>query len=122
MKETTNMNLDKQEQKFIAENITRYDVVTGITVNEMEVRIHYKEHGGTGSTALYRTANVADIYAHGEEKRKEAKGAIVDSLRDTRAKIKKFGSWDKYLKSEGKAYKAFDRDGWMKNTEAGKEL
>jgi hypothetical protein len=100
MKETT-MNLNKEEQQFIAENITRYDVVTNLTVDNIEIRIHGKAHGGSGSTALYRTANVADIY---------------------RAKIKKFGSWDKYLKSEGKTYKAFDPDGWMINTEAGKEL
>ena len=77
MKETT-MNLTKEEQQFIAENITRYDVVTNLTVDNIEIRIHGKAHGGSGSTALYRTANVADIYAHGEEKRKEAKGAIAD--------------------------------------------
>ena len=95
MKETTNMNLDKQEQKFIAENITRYDVVTGITVNEMEVRIHYKEHGGTGSTAMYRTANIADIYAH-----VASQAAAIDRA---------FGGG------------GFDSKGWMKNTKAGKE-
>ena len=121
MKETT-MKLNKEEQQFIAENITRYDVVTNLTVDNIEIRIHGKAHGGSGSTALYRTANVADIYAHGEEKRKESKGAIADCLRNNRAKITKFGSWDKYLKSEGKTYKAFDPDGWMINTEAGKEL
>ena len=121
MKETT-MKLNKEEQQFIAENITRYDVVTNLTVDNIEIRIHGKAHGGSGSTALYRTANVADIYAHGEEKRKESQGAIADCLRNNRAKIKKFGSWDKYLKSEGKAYKAFDPDGWMINSEAGKEL
>ena len=119
MKETT-MNLTKAEQQYIAENITRYDVVTNLTVDNIEIRIHGKAHGGTGSTALYRTANIADIYAHGVEKRKEA---IADSLRDTLtakvAKIKKFGSWDKYLKSE--ADKLFDSDGWMLNSEAGKE-
>ena len=61
MKETT-MKLNKEEQQFIAENITRYDVVTDITVDDVEIRIHGKAHGGTGSTALYRTANVADTY------------------------------------------------------------
>ena len=58
------MNLNKEEQQFIADNITRYDVVTGITVDDIEVRIHGKAHGGTASTAMYRTANIADIYAH----------------------------------------------------------
>ena len=119
MKETT-MNLTKEEQQFIAENITRYDVVTTLTVDNIEIRIHGKAHGGSGSTALYRTANVADIYAHGEEKRKESKGVIADCLRDNRAKIKKFGSWDKFLMNE--APELFEPDGWMKNTEAGKEL
>ena len=71
MKETT-MNINKEEQQFIAENITRYDVVTDITVDDIEIRIHGKAHGGTGSTALYRIADVADIYAHVEEKCKEA--------------------------------------------------
>ena len=70
------MNLNKEEQQFIADNITRYDVVTGITVDDIEVRIHYKEHGGTGSTAIYRTANIADIYAHAVAKTKRAKAQL----------------------------------------------
>ena len=93
MKETTNMKLNKEEQKFIAENITRYDVVTGITVNEIEVRIHGKAHGGTASTAMYRTANIADIYAH-------VQARLIDSA---------FGGG------------GFDSKGWMINSEAGKE-
>jgi len=120
MKETT-MKINKEEQQFIAENITRYDVVTDITVDDIEIRIHGKAHGGTGSTALYRITDVADIYAHVEEKCKESKGAM-SRWENHRAKIKKFGSWDNYLKSEGKAYNAFDPDGWMINSEAGKEL
>ena len=50
---------------------------------------------------------MADIYAHVEEKCKESKGAM-SRWENHRAKIKKFGSWDNYLKSEGKAYNAFD--------------
>ena len=105
MKETT-MKLNKEEQQFIAENITRYDVVTNLTVDNIEIRIHGKAHGGTGSTALYRTANVADIYTHGEEKCKEAKVARPAPLRDNHAKVK---LWHR------------DSKGWMKNTEAGRE-
>ena len=115
MKETT-MNLTKEEQQFIAENITRYDVVTDITVDDIEIRIHGKAHGGTGSTALYRTANVADIYAHGEEKYKEACGAIADcASRPWPAD----GVWNDYLRrvEEDEAI----ANGWMKNTEAGRE-
>ena len=116
MKETT-MNLTKEEQQFIAENITRYDVVTNLTVDNIEIRIHGKAHGGSGSTALYRTANVADIYAHGEEKYKEAKGAIADrASRPWPAD----GVGNEYLQSE--EYKLFDSKGWMINSEAGKEL
>ena len=105
MKETT-MNINKEEQQFIAENITRYDVVTDITVDDIEIRIHGKAHGGTGSTALYRIADVADIYAHVEGKCKEAKVARPAPLRDNRAKVK---LWHR------------DSKGWMKNTEAGRE-
>ena len=86
MKETT-MNINKEEQQFIAENITRYDVVTDITVDDIEIRIHGKAHGGRASTAFYRIADVADIYAHVEEKCKEAKVARPTPLRDNRAKV-----------------------------------
>ena len=82
MKETT-MNLNKEEQNWVADNITRYDVVTDITVNDMEVRIHGQAYGGRASTAIYRTNKVADIYAHVEAK--------------------------------------FDANGWMINSEAGRE-
>ena len=61
-------------------------MVTDITVDDIEIRIHGKAHGGTGSTALYRIANVADIYAHVEEKCKEAKGAIADCVLAPRAR------------------------------------
>ena len=105
MKETT-MNINKEEQQFIAENITRYDVVTDITVDDIEIRIHGKAHGGTGSTALYRIADVADIYAHVEEKCKEANVARPAPLRDNRAKVK---LWHP------------DSKGWKKNSEAGRE-
>ena len=58
------MNLNKEEQQFIADNITRYDVVTGITVDDIEVRIHGKAHGGHGKhSAIYRTANGRHIRA-----------------------------------------------------------
>ena len=58
------MKLNKEEQEFIAENITKFDVVTGITVNEIEVRIHGEHFGGVGSTAVYRTNDIKAIYAH----------------------------------------------------------
>ena len=58
------MKLDKKEQEFIAENITRFDVVTEIEVNDIEVRIHGKHFGGVGSAAIYRTNDIKAIYSH----------------------------------------------------------
>lgn len=65
------MKLNKEEQEFIAENITKFDVVTGITVDEIEVRIHGKHFGGIGSTAMYRTNDMAKIWKHSTDKIKK---------------------------------------------------
>lgn len=70
------MKLNKQEQEFIQENITKFDVVTGITVNEIEVRIHGEHFGGVGSAAIYRTKDIKAIYAHTLGKCVEAKKAL----------------------------------------------
>ena len=56
------MKLNKEEQEFIAENITNFDVVTGIEVNDVEVRIHGEHFGGVGSTAIYRTNDMKVIW------------------------------------------------------------
>ena len=58
------MKLNKEEQEFIAENITRFDVVTEIEVNDIEVRIHGKHFGGIGSAAIYRTRDMSKIWKH----------------------------------------------------------
>ena len=58
------MRLDKEEQEFIKESITKFDVVTGITVSNIEIRIHGEHFGGVGSTAMYRTNDIAAIYSH----------------------------------------------------------
>ena len=65
------MKLNKKEQEFIAENITRFDVVTGIEVNDIEVRIHGEHFGGIGSTAMYRTNDMAKIWKHSTDKIKK---------------------------------------------------
>ena len=65
------MKLNKEEQEFIAENITKFDVVTGITVDEIEVHIHGKHFGGIGSTAMYRTNDMAKIWKHSTDKIKK---------------------------------------------------
>ena len=70
------MRLNKEEQEFIAENITKFDVVTGITVNEIEVRVHGEHFGGVGSSAMYRTNDIKAIYAHTHAQCVEAEKAV----------------------------------------------
>ena len=65
------MKLNKEEQEFIAENITNFDVVTEIEVNDIEVRIHGEHFGGIGSTAIYRTNDMAKIWKHSTDKIKK---------------------------------------------------
>jgi hypothetical protein len=80
------MKLNKEEQEFIAENITKFDVVTEITVNEIEIRIHGATLNAEGkktsvqSTAVYRTNDIKAIYAHTYKQAVEAKKA-VDAIR-----------------------------------------
>ena len=70
------MKLNKEEQEFIAENITRFDVVTEIEVNDIEVRIYGEHHGGVGSTAIYRTNDIKAIYSHCHAQCVEAEKAV----------------------------------------------
>ena len=76
MKNMRNIKLNKKEQEFIAENITKFDVVTGITVDEIEVRIHGEHFGGVGSSAIYRTNDIKAIYSHAHAKCVEADKAV----------------------------------------------
>ena len=70
-----NMNnrirLNKKEQEFIAENITRFDVVTEFEINDIEVRIHGEHFGGVGSAAIYRTNDMKMIWNHTTNKIKK---------------------------------------------------
>ena len=70
------MKLNKEEQEFIAENITRFDVVTEIEVDDIEVRIYGEHHGGVGSAAIYRTNDIKAIYAHTHAQCVEAEKAV----------------------------------------------
>lgn len=76
------VKLNKKEQEFIAENVCKFDVVTGITVNEIEVRIHGATLNAEGketsvqSCALYRTNDIKAIYSHTLGKCVEAKKAL----------------------------------------------
>ena len=65
------MKLNKEEQEFIAENITKFDVVTEIEVNDIEVRIYGEHFGGVGSAAIYRTNDIKAIWVHTTDKIKK---------------------------------------------------
>ena len=78
-----NMKLTKSEQEFIAENITKFDMVTGITVDEIEVRIHgaYLNKDGKqtaiGSAAVYRTKDLSRIWDNTTKNIKEIEANIA---------------------------------------------
>ena len=90
------MKLNKEEQEFIAENITKFDVVTGITVNDIEIRIHGEHFGGIGSAAIYRTNDIKAIYAHTHAKCVEAEKA-VNEIRNRGSKGTKVLSYEENL-------------------------
>ena len=96
MKENMKMKLNKEEQEFIAENITRFDVVTQIEVNDIEIRIHGEHFGGVGSAAIYRTNDIKAIYAHTHAKCVEAEKA-VNEIRNRGSKGTKVLSYEENL-------------------------
>jgi len=77
------MKLDKEEIEFVSEHMLKYDVIDGITVNDIEVRIHGSylndegERTASGSSATYRTKDVRVMYAYHHQKAREA----MDSLK-----------------------------------------
>ena len=78
------MKLDKEEQEFIAENITRFDVVTEIEVNDIEVRIHGEHFGGVGSAAIYRTNDIKAIWNHTTDKIKKIEKNLGSGSKGTK--------------------------------------
>ena len=90
------MKLNKEEQEFIAENITRFDVVTEIEVNDIEVRIYGKHHGGVGSAAIYRTNDIKAIYSHCHAECVEAEKA-VNEIRNRGSKGTKVLTYEESL-------------------------
>ena len=78
MKNMKNIRLTKEEQEFIAENITRFDVVTQIEVNDIEVRIHGEHFGGVGSAAIYRTNDIKAIWNHTTDKIKKLEKSLME--------------------------------------------
>jgi len=90
------MKLNKEEQEFIAENITRFDVVTEIEVNDIEVRIYGEHFGGVGSTAIYRTNDIKAIYSHCHAQCVEAEKA-VNEIRNRGSKGTKVLSYEESM-------------------------
>ena len=74
-----NIKLNKEEQEFIAENITNFDVVTKIEINDVEVRIHGEHFGGVGSAAIYRTNDMKVIWNHTTDKIKKIENELEKS-------------------------------------------
>ncbi len=75
------MHLNRKEIEFVAENITRFDEVTQIKVNDVEVRIHGRASGGTFTAALYRTSDMCAIYKYHLSERQEAQKRIEEIAR-----------------------------------------
>ena len=75
------MHLNKKEIEFVAENITRFDEVTQIKVNDVEVRIYGRASGGTFTAALYRTKNMSAIYKYHLAEREAAQKRIEEIAR-----------------------------------------
>ena len=62
------MRLNREEIEFVSEAMLKYDVITGITVNDIEVRVHgaYLNSEGKesaiGSSATYRTKDTKAMF------------------------------------------------------------
>ena len=95
------MRLDKKEQEFVAEAILKFDVVTGITVNEIEVRVHGEHFGGVGSSAMYRTNDIRAIYAYTHAKCVAAEKAVNEIRNRTTLESDSAGEHSKNEGSKG---------------------
>jgi hypothetical protein len=75
------MELTKKEQQWIADNICKYDVVTNITVDDVEIRIHGKSRQAVMSCAMYRTTDMHKVWKYTTDKIKanrESYSQLVD--------------------------------------------
>ena len=75
------MNLNRKEIECVAENIVRFDEVTEIRINDVEVRILGRASGGTFTAALYRTNDMCEIYKYHLAEREEAQKRIEEIAR-----------------------------------------
>lgn len=64
------MKLNKEEIEFVSDAMLKYDAIEGITVNDIEVRVHGRylnkegKETASGSSATYRTNDIRAIYTH----------------------------------------------------------
>jgi len=80
------MKLNKKEIEFVSDAMLKYDAIEGITVNEIEVRVHgcYLNDEGkrsaVGSSATYRTKDVRVMYEYHLDKAREAEKKLQKVL------------------------------------------
>ena len=82
------MKLNREEIEFVSEAMLKYDVVTGITANDIEVRVHGAylnskgEQSAVGSSATYRTKDTKAMFNYHLNQTVKAE----NELRDYRAR------------------------------------
>ena len=101
MKNMKNIKLNKEEQEFIAENITNFDVVTEIEINDVEVRIHGEHFGGVGSAAIYRTNDMKVIWNHTTDKIKKIEKNLKPEVQESTQNIEGTVNYDNLWKVKG---------------------
>ena len=80
------MKLDREEIEFVSDAMLKYDVIDGITVNDIEVRVHgaYLNDEGkrsaVGSSATYRTKDARTMYGYHLDQAKEAQKELQKVL------------------------------------------
>ena len=80
------MKLDKEEIEFVSDAMLKYDVIDGITVNDIEVRIHGSylndegERTASGSSATYRTNDARTMYEYHYNQAREAERKLQKVL------------------------------------------
>jgi len=63
--------LKKKEIQFIANEIVKFETVSEIIINEMEIKIVGRVCGGSYSAGLYRK-NLSEISAHSQAEHRSA--------------------------------------------------
>jgi len=80
------MKLNREEIEFVSEQMLKYDAIDGITVNDIEVRVHgaYLNDEGkrsaVGSSATYRTKDVRTMYEYHYDQAREAERKLQKVL------------------------------------------